>query len=62
MLDAIDRALEKAARQARRAAEQTPSPRQIERPAKPVEQMTARELLDAMDRALEKAARLASAP
>ena len=61
ILDAIDRALETAGRQARgQAREQTPSSLQIRRPAKPAEQMTPRELLDAMDRALENAARLAS--
>jgi hypothetical protein len=61
ILDAIDRALARAAHEANaRPRQRVASPRQAAQPAKPTAQMTPRELLDAMDRALKTAARLAS--
>ena len=58
MLDTIDRALEGAARQAAQQQFQpVPMPSQIERPGKPIGQMSGQEVLEAIDRGLAEAAR-----
>jgi hypothetical protein len=60
ILDAFDRALDKAAQlAAARRLKPSPELDQKVRPVKHIGEMTPREILDAFDRGLEKAARLA---